>query len=276
MLQNVRKRVSLWSEVQPYYLDEKSGPGKSKESRSTEAVLNAFVLASEDRRDGHLSPLTRKAFDAAWALQIQSGPKAGAWDWQVFHLAPWESSESQYAGASWMALAVGWAPDHYRTDRRIKDRLQSLRAYLRREYPNQTLLNQVGVLWASATMDGLLTKAEKTKLTSAILLRQAKDGGWSTPALGNWDRLDHTAQETESDGLATALVSLAIQSANTRQSQDAHERGLSWLRTHQDAGQGSWHAISLNKRRDPTSDVGRFMSDAATGYAVLALQSSRK
>jgi hypothetical protein len=193
MLQNVRKRVSLWSEVQPYYLDEKSGPGKSKESRSTEAVLNAFVLASEDRRDGHLSPLTRKAFDAAWALQIQSGPKAGAWDWQVFHLAPWESSESQYAGASWMALAVGWAPDHYRTDRRIKDRLQSLRAYLRREYPNQTLLNQVGVLWASATMDGLLTKAEKTKLTSAILLRQAKDGGWSTPALGNWDRLDHTA-----------------------------------------------------------------------------------
>src|SRR3954447_25491779 len=46
MLQNVRKRVALWSEVQPYDLDEKSGPGKSKESRSTEAVPNTFVLAN--------------------------------------------------------------------------------------------------------------------------------------------------------------------------------------------------------------------------------------
>jgi hypothetical protein len=28
----------------------------------------------------------------------------------------------------------------------------------------------------------------------------------------------------------------------------------------------------MNGFRDPTSDLGRFMSDAATGYAVLAIQ----
>ena len=64
---------------------------------------------------------------------------------------------------------------------------------------------------------------------------------------------------------------LALQRAGVP-SGDPHVRaGTAWLLDHQDRASGMWVAVSLNKTRDLATDVGKFMSDAATAYAVLAL-----
>ena len=249
MLNAVRKRVSLWSQVAPYYLDAKSGPGKSRESRATEAVLNAMVLSSIDAKQGHLAPLTKSAFDAAWALQLRSGPQSGAWDWQVFHLSPWEGTESQYQGATFMALAVGWAPERYRNDRKIQPNIQLLRTYLKTNYDAQPLLNRVVLLWASTQMKDLLSSKDKTRLVEEIRDKQNSDGGWSLSALGSWTRSDHTPESTESDGYATGIVTLALEKARSGHYQGACMAGRTWLENHQNHQEGSWRATSLKDRK---------------------------
>jgi hypothetical protein len=272
MMDSVEKRVSHWSEMVPFYSDAADGPGKTAESHATEAVLNAVILASYDGQQGHLRPVTRTAFDAAWALQEQTGEKAGAWKWQDFHLGPWESGESGYQGAALLMLEVGNAPDRYASDAAVRAHVERLREYLRRDYAVQPLMNQLYVLWASAKMPGLLTKTERKALLETVRKIQQPDGGWRLASMDRKQRLDSSPEPTESDGYATALAVLALESTNQRDG--TLTRGLEWLEQHQQKD-GNWPASSLNKQRDPESDVGRFMSDAATGYAVLALEKAR-
>jgi squalene-hopene/tetraprenyl-beta-curcumene cyclase len=83
---------------------------------------------------------------------------------------------------------------------------------------------------------------------------------------------DDTPEETKSDGLATGLTVLALEQSGVGRA--PAKRGLVWLAQNQSQDQGNWSAWSLNKKRDPATDIGRFMSDAATGFAVLALENS--
>lgn len=275
MLANVTKRVSLWSEVAPFYTDAQAGPHKTPESRGTEAVLNAFILAAYDSEEGKLTDATKTAFDNVWALQLKSGSAAGAWDWLSFHNAPWEGDESQYMGATMGAIAIGIAPSNYSSDPVIQVNLKSLSDYLATHYEEQPLFNRVMVLWASAKLPGLLASEQRASLEKSLYSLQRDDGGWSLSSLGSsWKRRDNTPEEIKSDGYATGLILFALEQTGVPRSEAHAEKALAWLEHNQDPKEGSWPAYSLNKKRDPASDIGRFMSDAATAYAVMALKDS--
>jgi squalene-hopene/tetraprenyl-beta-curcumene cyclase len=67
-------------------------------------------------------------------------------------------------------------------------------------------------------------------------------------------------------------VAFVLHQSGIARSQSGMEKALAWLERNQDKTSGMWPATSLNKQRDPASDAGKFMSDAATGYSVLALE----
>ena len=118
---------------------------------------------------------------------------------------------------------------------------------------------------------GILTMEEQRAIVDDLLRVQQDDGGWSMASLGSWKRVDSTPIDVHSDGYATGLVAYVLQAAGDPRAKAQVARAVAWLVKHQDPATGAWFATSLNKKRDPASDAGRFMNDAATAYAVLAL-----
>lgn len=274
LIGDVVKRVRAWKDVAPYYPDQTRGLPKTAESRGTEAILNAVILARRDAGDGTLSHDLRLAFSNLWALQMRTGELTGAWAWLYFRLEPWEGEESPYFGATLAALAVAMAPNGYASTPDIQNNLTLLRGYLGKHLDRQPTFNRLMLLWASANWPGLLTPQQRDAIIADAFGRQQADGGWSTSSLGSWQRSDGSAQDTGSDGYASGLALLALQQAGVSSTEPRVEKGLQWLAASQDTVTGRWSATSLNKQRDPASDAARFMSDAATAYAVLALTSA--
>ena len=143
LVANVATRVNLWNEVAPFYPDQSRGLPKTSESRGTEAVMNALILATHDARNGALSDDTQQAFTNLWALQFTAGDMKGAWAWLNFHNEPWEASGSPYFGAALAAIAVGTAPGGYAARADVQDRVKSLRDYLRRGTESESLFNRL-------------------------------------------------------------------------------------------------------------------------------------
>lgn len=277
LLEQVRRRVAHWGEIDTprFRLSYDFDDRKKVESWGTEAILNALVLASDDRRRGLAAPSddTRQALHHLWATQQKDGKDAGSWDWLDFGLRPWEAGEARYYGTALAAIAVGTAPGYLKAEQDAETRagMERLRRFLGSHLEEQNLHNKLFALWASTSIGHVISPKQRQEIIDQVLARQQDSGGWGLPSLVDCKRQDGTPQEKAPDGYATGLALHVLQLAGVNRETPAIARGLNWLRANQQPA-GNWVGVSLNKRRDPKTHVGKFMSDAATAFAILALE----
>ncbi len=243
-------------------------PAPAVTADNTPVVLNALVLAMDDARLGnHLSPETEAAFKALWATQREDG----SWGWTHANLEPWEVPESDYLGVALSAVATGIAPDGYQARPEIQANLAKIKHYLEANRAGQPLGNQLVLYWASTRLSGL----KDPGILDQAWSKQNDDGGWTLASLGPWrDRPNAPPVAPGSNAYATAWTAAMLRLSGVKATEPHMAHALSWLRSHQDPA-GYWDAVSMNKHFEPGSMMERFMRDATTAYAALALTAAR-
>ncbi|MFO0954388.1 MAG: prenyltransferase/squalene oxidase repeat-containing protein [Isosphaeraceae bacterium] len=226
-----------------------------------EVIATAVTLAINDSTTtGKLHPATRKALDRIWTLQKPDG----SWSWLKCDWPPYEHDD--YYGAVFAAVGVGAAPDGYAQSDAARLGLDRLKGFLK-STPAPDLHHKTFLLWASTRIDGLMSDADRTATIAAMRSLQRPDGGWSLPSFGDWKRRDGSpnAKDAPSDGYATGLAVFVLRQAGIPASDPAIARGKKWLETNQRTS-GRWYTRSLN------NDKAHYISNAGTGFAVLALR----
>lgn len=225
-----------------------------------EVLLTAFALASHDATTTKkLAPATKKALDKSWTLQKSDGH----WNWPKCDWPPMEHDD--YYGVVFMALAVGIAPEEYANSEAARTGLAKIRDYLK-AHPAPDLHHRATLLWASTKVEKLLDKEEQRKIVEELLAKQREDGGWSLPALGEYERRDGTKNSpvAPSDGYATGYVIYVLRQAGVEAKSEAIQKGIAWLKKNQRES-GRWYTRSLS------NDKAHYITNAGSAFCVLAL-----
>src|ERR1019366_5877921 len=182
---------------------------------------------------------TGEALERMWALQVREG-------------------------AALAAMAVP-GKDHGRPEAR------ELVAYLQREQAAQPLHNRLMLLWATAAFPEVLPAAARRAIIDEIWKKQQADGSWTMDALGPFQAHAKAPRPGGGNAYATAFAAYVIEQAGSDAANPKLARALAWLGAHQDPACGCWQAVSMNEQYEPGSIPSKFMADAATSFAVLAL-----
>lgn len=234
--------------------------------QGVETIFSAMFLSREDAMKT-MSAHAQKAFDQLWALQSAEGPSKGGWRWYAANLDPWENTESGYYGASIAAMALAQTPAEYRNTPNVRERAASLNAYLTESAALRRLHDRLAMLWAGVQIPDSLRDA----IRNDAFTRQQTDGGWTIESLGPWASHPDAPPASGSNAYATAFTAFALLRGGVRASDPHLTKALSWLQAHQDPKTGAWAATSMNKRYPEGSMESRFLQDAATAFASLAL-----
>jgi len=236
----------------------------SKPRWDAEVIATGVTLAINDAATtGKLHQTTRRALYRIWTVQREDG----GFTWLKCDWPPYEHDD--YFGAVFAALGVGLAPEGYAKSERATRGLEKLTKYLR-EHPAPDLHHRTFLLWASLKLDGLMTPEEREQTRRDLLSLQRGDGGWSLPTLGDWKRRDGSPNPKDgpSDGYATGLVVYVLRQAGVPKDDPAICKGVVWLEGNQRES-GRWFTRSLS------NDKAHYISNAGTGFAVMALEACR-
>jgi len=231
--------------------------------QGVEVIFGALFLAQQDT--GAMSDATKLNFDQLWSFQR----KDGGLKWYSANLDPWESEPSFFFGAALGAMAVAAAPAGYRNQPEIQERVKQLVTYLQDGWQSRPLHHRLALLWASSQMPDVLPARQP--LVDEILAAQQSDGGWTIQSLGPWMAHPNATPSEGSNSYATGFIAYVLQKAGVKRSNASLVRALAWLKSHQDPESGAWAAKSMNKQYPPDSMQIRFMDDAATAFAAMAL-----
>jgi squalene-hopene/tetraprenyl-beta-curcumene cyclase len=247
-------------------LRSKVGEKPAGALQGVETIFSAMFLSREDATQT-MSAHTQKAFTQLWTLQAADGPGKGGWRWYAANLDPWENGESGRFGASLAALALTQTPPEYRNTPTVKAQAAALDRYLTDSVSSRRLHDRLALLLARS----FITDAVHQSIVSDAFSMQQPDGGWTIESLGPWVAHPDAPPSPGTNAYATAFTTVALLRGGVPASDSRLAKALTWLQTHQDPTTGAWAAVSMNKRYPDGSMESRFMQDAATSFASLAL-----
>ena len=246
----------------PHVDPDTENPPRRTPGAESMVATTAFLAISDIQIDGKLAKITRQALDYIWDKQAPSG----AWEkWTKCNWGPYESDD--HFGVSLVALAMGIAvKDDYLKSPAAQEGDRRLKKYLGANPPES--LHQKGMLlWAAGHRDDLSDSKTLRRWQEELLAAQKKNGGWVLPELGDqhWKRSDGKEQSKETDAYATAFALHVLAESGVPHDDPRLARARKWLRSQQRAS-GRWYT------RSPHKDNKHYISNAATSFALLALE----